>query len=77
MAKIEEASGQFTRQSLAKVLSTAANEHYKASIDAQKTFRKEADADPEEYVKQFINSRKQYYELKAYQDIVKQSPQTA
>ena len=73
VAKIDESSGTFTRQNMAKILTTASNDLYKESMDAWKHFRKEPSADPEEFVNQFINSRKGYYEMQAYKEIVMQS----
>ena len=58
---------------MAKILTTASNDLYKESMDAWKHFRKEPSADPEEFVNQFINSRKGYYEMQAYKEIVMQS----
>ena len=61
---------------MAKVLTAAANDHYKASMEHAKHFKKDAAADPEEFVNQFINSRKGYYEMQAYKEIIMQSPST-
>ena len=45
---------------MAKVLTAAANDHYKESMEHAKHFKKDAAADPEEFVNQFIK----YLDLK-------------
>ena len=62
---------------MAKVLTAASNECYKASIDATKSYRKDPEADADEFINTFINSRKGYYELQTYKEIVMQSPDVA
>ena len=58
---------------MAKILSAASNDNYKESMEVAKNFRKQPEFDVDEFVTQFINSRKRSYEMQAYKDIVLQS----
>ena len=58
---------------MAKILSSAANSYYKESIEVAKNFKKQPDADVDEFVEKFINSRKGHYEMEAYKDIILQA----
>lgn len=72
IAKIDGASGNFTRQSMAKILQADGSTAYNESLAIAKSFKK-GEINPNEYMKNFINSRKRYYEMMEYSAVVCQS----
>ena len=56
----------YSRANAIKILKTRANEKYKEGRTAQQNFNKGKGMTKEEFLEQFINSRKEYYQLAAY-----------
>ena len=69
IAKIDEASGNFTRQSMAMILQAEGKTSYNESVQIARSFKKK-EIDPNEYMNKFISSRKRYYEMMEYSAIV-------
>ena len=59
----------YSRANAVKILKAKANEKYKEGRKAQQNYNK-GGGTKEEFLEQFINSRKEYYQLAAYQEIV-------
>ena len=69
IGQIEQRQGTFTRQNAIKVLKTVAAEKYKQSKKIQQNFSK-GNKSKDEFLEEFINSRKEFYQLQAYQEVV-------
>ena len=70
---VEAKQGLYSRENAIKVLKQAANEKYKQGRKAQQNFTKNAGG-KDDFLKEFIQSRKEYYQLQAYTDVVVQAP---
>ena len=68
--QVEAKQQLFTRESLVKSLKGVANEKYKEGRKATQTFSKGTTMSKDEYLQQFLESRKKYYEMMQYAEIV-------
>ena len=69
---IESKQSVFTRENAVRILKLAANEKYKQGTVAQKSFNKSA-IKKEQFLQEFIDSRKEFYRLQAYTEIIQQA----
>ena len=67
--QIEQRQGQFNRQTASKVLKTLSNEKYKDGEQTKKQFNK-GQTSKEDFIDQFIKSRKEFYMLQTYNEIL-------
>ena len=67
--QLDASSANFTRESMAKVLQAEGKNAYNESLSMTKSFKK-GEIDPNEYMNKFIASRKRYYEMKEYTEII-------
>ena len=74
LSQVEAKANLFSRENALKVLRAAANEKYKVGTQAQKNFNKGSGMTKDEFLDQFINSRKEFYALQSYQEVVKCAP---
>ena len=70
--QVEEKQRIFSRANAAKVLKTLANEKYKQGTQSYKNFSKNG-MGKDDFIKEFIATRKEFYQLQAYQEIVVQA----
>ncbi len=68
--KIDQNKNAMSREAAVKVLKTLANEKYKTGKNAQQSFCKNGAISKEQFMDDFINSRKEYYQLQSYIQIV-------
>ena len=70
MEALERKQAQFSRESAVKVLKDASKEAFKVGKQAQSDYNKGKVTDTDEFLKTFIDSRKQHFIMESYIEIM-------
>ena len=74
LEQIEAKQSKYNREGAIKLLKTLSNEKYKQGSQAQKSFNK-GNIGKDEFLQQYIDSRKEFYQIQTYVQIVAHAPE--